>query len=302
MCCRRATAGSWKIPIYGPRGDAGPGSFLVLFLRVEDGRIAAAKYQTVGCGPTIACGSMLSELVVGRTIEACGELPRNILIEALDGVPPDKLHCPAMAIAACEMHSAIGNRGKIFNHERDEIHEKGKTEIRRQPTIRQGPDQDSLGSAWHASKSSCLQVEERQTLFSIDDFFRSFVFFVVKRMSRPRSKKSIRRSAERSVVPIPDAVPARAEKGSAGPAVALSRSLPACGGGNVRGRPPGLYRSQTVHRQINARLRALIHNDLAVLAAIEGKFDEARTGWRKALEVDPECLWLVSIAIWLRRS
>ncbi len=84
----------------GHAGTPGRGAFLILFLRVEGGRIAAAKYHTVGCGPTIACGSMLSELVVGRSIEDCRELTAEDLVEALDGVPPDKLHCPAMAIAA----------------------------------------------------------------------------------------------------------------------------------------------------------------------------------------------------------
>ncbi len=84
----------------GHAGAPGRGAFLILFLRLENGRIAGAKYHTVGCGPTIACGSVLSELVVGRTIEDCRELTAEDLIAALDGVPPDKLHCPAMAIAA----------------------------------------------------------------------------------------------------------------------------------------------------------------------------------------------------------
>src|SRR5271156_4871555 len=84
----------------GHAGTPGRGAFLIPFLRLEEDRVAAAKYHTVGCGPTIACGSMLSELVVGRTIPECGELTADHLIEALDGVPPDKLHCPAMAIAA----------------------------------------------------------------------------------------------------------------------------------------------------------------------------------------------------------
>jgi nitrogen fixation NifU-like protein len=76
-----------------------------LFPKVAEGRITVAKYHTVGCGPTIACGSMLSELVVGRSIAECGELTAEELIEALDGVPPDKLHCAAMAIAA--LHDAL---------------------------------------------------------------------------------------------------------------------------------------------------------------------------------------------------
>jgi hypothetical protein len=50
----------------GDSGTPGRGAFLILFLRVEEGRISAAKYHTVGCGPTIACGSVFSELVLGR--------------------------------------------------------------------------------------------------------------------------------------------------------------------------------------------------------------------------------------------
>jgi len=86
----------------GHAGVPGRGAFMILFLKVRDGRIAAAKYHTVGCGPTIASGSMLTELIVGQTIDKCRELTTVQLIEALDGVPPDKLHCPALAIGALQ--------------------------------------------------------------------------------------------------------------------------------------------------------------------------------------------------------
>jgi nitrogen fixation protein NifU and related proteins len=81
----------------GRAGTPGRGAFLILFLRIAEGRITAAKYHTVGCGPTIACASMLSELVLGRSIGECRELTTEELIEALEGVPADKLHCPALA-------------------------------------------------------------------------------------------------------------------------------------------------------------------------------------------------------------
>ncbi len=84
----------------GHAGAPGRGAFLILFLKVREGRIAAAKYHTHGCGPTIASGSMLTEMIIGRTIAECRELTVEALIEALDGVPPEKLHCPALAIAA----------------------------------------------------------------------------------------------------------------------------------------------------------------------------------------------------------
>ena len=51
---------------------------------------------------------MLSELVLGRSIAECRELTAEDLTEALDGVPPDKVHCPAMAIAA--LRDALGHR------------------------------------------------------------------------------------------------------------------------------------------------------------------------------------------------
>jgi nitrogen fixation NifU-like protein len=86
----------------GHAGVPGRGPFMILFLRVEGGRITAAKYHTVGCGPTIACGSMLTELIAGRTIAECRELTCDRLVEALNGVPPDKLHSAALAIAALQ--------------------------------------------------------------------------------------------------------------------------------------------------------------------------------------------------------
>lgn len=82
----------------GHAGTPGRGAFMILFLRLEEGCVVAAKYHTAGCGPMIACGSMLSELVLGKSIAECRELTAEDLIEALDGVPPDKLHCPALAI------------------------------------------------------------------------------------------------------------------------------------------------------------------------------------------------------------
>jgi nitrogen fixation protein NifU and related proteins len=91
----------------GHAGSPGRGAFLILYLKVEDERVAAAKYQTYGCGPTMAAGSMLTEIIGGWTIAECRELTVEKLIEALDGVPPDKLHCPGLAIAA--LRDALGH-------------------------------------------------------------------------------------------------------------------------------------------------------------------------------------------------
>jgi nitrogen fixation NifU-like protein len=98
----------------GHAGSPGRGAFMILYLRVRDDRISAAKYHTVGCGPTIASGSMLTELIAGRSIAKCRELTVEDLIEALDGVPPDKLHCPALAIGALRDALAKWDDGRKF--------------------------------------------------------------------------------------------------------------------------------------------------------------------------------------------
>jgi nitrogen fixation protein NifU and related proteins len=93
--------------LIGHAGAPGRGALLILYLKIQDERIAEARYHTYGCGPTIAAGSMLTEMIEGRTIAECRELTVEKLIQALDGVPPDKLHCPGLAIAA--LRDALGH-------------------------------------------------------------------------------------------------------------------------------------------------------------------------------------------------
>jgi nitrogen fixation NifU-like protein len=86
--------------VTGIAGVPGRGAFMIIYLRIEEERITAARYHTVGCGPTIASGSMLTEMIAGRSIAECRDLTVEHLIEALDGMPPDKIHCQALAIGA----------------------------------------------------------------------------------------------------------------------------------------------------------------------------------------------------------
>jgi NifU-like protein involved in Fe-S cluster formation len=86
--------------VVGRVGTLGQGPFMVLFLRLKEGRITEAKFQTYGCGTTIACGSMLTEMVAEKNVEECLGLTSEQLADAIGGVPPDKLHSPILAIAA----------------------------------------------------------------------------------------------------------------------------------------------------------------------------------------------------------
>jgi nitrogen fixation NifU-like protein len=76
------------------------GDRMRLSLAVRDGRIEAARYLAYGCPPTIVCGSVLTELIVARTVADALNLTRNDLLEAIGGLPSRKHHAAALAIEA----------------------------------------------------------------------------------------------------------------------------------------------------------------------------------------------------------
>jgi nitrogen fixation protein NifU and related proteins len=74
------------------------GDRLRLSLRVRGGRIEAARFLAYGCPPTLACGSVLTELLIGMPVKAALSLTRKDLTEALGGLPSRKQHAAALAI------------------------------------------------------------------------------------------------------------------------------------------------------------------------------------------------------------
>ena len=85
------------------------GDRLRLSLRVRDGRIEAAGFLAYGCPPTLVCGSVLTELIIGKTVTEVMRLTRNELVAAVGGLPARKQHAAALAIET--LHSTIENRG-----------------------------------------------------------------------------------------------------------------------------------------------------------------------------------------------
>ena len=67
--------------------------FLTLYLRLDRNKVAEGAFEAAGCGVTIACGSMLTELVKGCDQAACDKISAHQLSKALDGVPPGKEYC-----------------------------------------------------------------------------------------------------------------------------------------------------------------------------------------------------------------
>lgn len=74
------------------------GDRLRLSLRLRDGRINAARFLAYGCAPTLACGSALTEIIEGMTIEEALRLTRQDIARTLDGLPARKQHAAALAI------------------------------------------------------------------------------------------------------------------------------------------------------------------------------------------------------------
>ena len=68
------------------------GDIMHLYLRIDNDRIVEAKFQTQGCPPAIAAGSITTELLVGRTLEEAAALKRDEVEQALGGVPAHKAH------------------------------------------------------------------------------------------------------------------------------------------------------------------------------------------------------------------
>ncbi len=76
------------------------GDVLSLMLRIEDGRIAEARFMTEGCTASVATSSILTELVTGLTLEEADELTHEDINDAVGGLPASKLHSAALVIGA----------------------------------------------------------------------------------------------------------------------------------------------------------------------------------------------------------
>ena len=87
------------------------GDRLQLSLRVRDGRIEAARFLAYGCPPTLVCGSVLTELVLGKTIAEATLVTRNELVAAVGGLPSRKHHAAALAIET--LRTAIETKDKV---------------------------------------------------------------------------------------------------------------------------------------------------------------------------------------------
>ncbi len=81
----------------GQVGNAKCGDIMKMYLKIEDEVIVDASFKTYGCGAAIATSSMATEMVKGKTIKEALQLTNKAVMEALDGLPPAKVHCSVLA-------------------------------------------------------------------------------------------------------------------------------------------------------------------------------------------------------------
>lgn len=114
----------------GEVGNPQCGDIMKIYLDIDDeGIIKDVKFKTFGCGSAIASSSMATEMIKGKTIHEALELTNKAVAEALDGLPPVKMHCSVLAEQAIK--SALLDYAKknniviseLENYEFDDVHE-----------------------------------------------------------------------------------------------------------------------------------------------------------------------------------
>lgn len=109
----------------GEVGNAKCGDIMRMYIKVEDGVITDCKFNTFGCGSAIATSSMATELIKGKAVEEALKLSNQAVVEALDGLPPQKIHCSVLAEEAVRaaVKDYYDKNGIAYNPEEFKSHD-----------------------------------------------------------------------------------------------------------------------------------------------------------------------------------
>ena len=103
----------------GVAGSLTCGDQLKIYLKIQDGIVTDAKFQTFGCGSAVASSSILTEMIIGKSVEDVKKITNKDIADELGGLPPEKMHCSVMGYEALE--DAL--KGYIDKDELDEAHD-----------------------------------------------------------------------------------------------------------------------------------------------------------------------------------
>ena len=81
----------------GQVGNAKCGDIMKISLKIENDVILDAKFKTFGCGAAVATSSMATEMIIGKTLSEALAITNKAVVEALEGLPPAKIHCSVLA-------------------------------------------------------------------------------------------------------------------------------------------------------------------------------------------------------------
>ena len=113
----------------GEVGNAKCGDIMKMYLKIKDNRIEDVKFEPFGCGSAIASSSIATEMIKGRSINEALALSNRAVVEALDGLPPAKLHCSVLAeqavkAALSDYYTRQGiDPEPIVGHVKKDVHE-----------------------------------------------------------------------------------------------------------------------------------------------------------------------------------
>jgi nitrogen fixation NifU-like protein len=89
----------------GKVGNPVCGDVMYLYLKIKDNRIEDIKFETFGCAAAIGTSSMITEMAKGKTLDEAMKITKKDVADAVDGLPPIKMHCSVLAADA--LHAAI---------------------------------------------------------------------------------------------------------------------------------------------------------------------------------------------------
>lgn len=87
----------------GEVGNAKCGDIMKIYLKIDNDIITDVKFNTFGCGSAIATSSMATEMIMGKKVKDALELTNKAVVEALDGLPTNKIHCSVLAEEAVKL-------------------------------------------------------------------------------------------------------------------------------------------------------------------------------------------------------